>query len=119
LNYDLQESANMQPEWQVIITGIRALAKRCIGCYAICKNKTGYSNLDSDGDSDADVKDEIDTCSPMPPMLPTKVNELSQEEVPLPMIINGPMNQELLHDWNALKSAVHAGIMLSTIVAFQ
>lgn len=116
------ESPNMscmQPPRQIFITGIRSIAERMKR--ETKRNKFRYSNLDDDGNSDADIEDEIDDLqqekfSPESPMSPQQLSRLTQEETLTPEGANDSRNQGLLHDWNALHAAANAGILLPTTV---
>ena len=107
----------MQPPRQIIITGIRSIAERMKR--EPTRNKFRYSNLDDEGNSDADIEDEIDDLPEefSSPMSPQKLSKLSQEETLAPEGVKDSRNQRLLHDWNALHAAANAGILLPTTVS--
>ncbi|KAI2511873.1 hypothetical protein MHU86_2605 [Fragilaria crotonensis] len=107
----------MQPPRQIIITGIRSLAERMKR--ETTRNKSRYSHLDDDGDSDADVEDEIDGLPEdfTSPMSPQDLSKLCQEETPSPPGAKDSRSQVLLHDWNALHAAANAGILLPTTIS--
>jgi hypothetical protein len=100
----------------VKISSLRALADRMKR--ESKRKREGYHQMADDGDSDADIEDEVDNCRSYdytPPMTTEQLKKLSQNEAPPPM--RNSRNEDLLNDWDALHAATTAGIMFPRTIS--